>query len=65
MDEARKKLRLCLIFVVIAAIIIGFIYYFRDVRNSSDVNEGTLVKSQCEFAASQTADRGISYGGRK
>ncbi len=65
MDEARKKLRLCLIFVVIAAIIIGFIYYFRDVRNSSDVNEGTLVKSQCEFAASQTAGRGIRYGGRK
>ncbi len=65
MDEARKKLRLCLIFVVIAAIIIGFIYYFRDVRSKSDVNEGTLVKSQCGLAASQTADRGTGYGGRQ
>ena len=39
MDEARKKLRVCLICVVI----VGVIYYFGDVRNAENVNEGTLV----------------------
>ena len=43
MEEARKKLRVCLIFVVAAAIIIGVIYYFGDWDNDSQVNEGTLM----------------------
>ena len=43
MDEARKKLRVCLICVVAAAVIGGVIYYFGDVRNAENVNEGTLV----------------------
>lgn len=63
-DEARKKLRLCLIFVVTAAIVIGGIYYFRDVRQNGDVNEGTLVRGQGTFAVTQTADRGTDYGDR-
>lgn len=44
MEEGRKKIRMCLIFVVTAAVIIGFIYYFHDVKGNHGVNEGTLIK---------------------
>lgn len=43
MDEARKKLRVCLLCVVAAAVIIGLVYYFRDVRSVESVTDGTLV----------------------
>ena len=36
MEDARRKIRMCLIFVVTLAVIIGLIYY--------GVNEGTLIK---------------------
>ncbi len=49
MDNARKKLRVCLICVVMAAVIVGFIYYFNDVRSQSTVNEGTLVKEEVRY----------------
>lgn len=48
MDEARKKLRVCLICVVAVAVIIGCIYYFNDVRGKTDVNEGTLIMTESE-----------------
>ncbi len=44
LDEGRKKIRMCLIFVVTMAVIIGFIYYFHDVKGNHGVNEGTLIK---------------------
>lgn len=44
MEEARRKLRVFLICVVMAAVLIGVIYYFTDVYGTSDVSEGTLVK---------------------
>ena len=44
MDEARKKLRICLIFLVIAAVVIGVIYYVNDVYSKKDFNDGTLVQ---------------------
>lgn len=44
MDEARKKLRICLIFVVVVAVIIGMIYCFSDRKDKNSVNEGTLVR---------------------
>lgn len=62
MDEARKKLRVCLIFVVAAAIIIGLIYYFNDVRNSKDVSEGTLVRAECSLTAPETKAVGGNHG---
>ena len=62
MEEGRKKIRMCLIFVVTAAVIIGCIYYFHDVKGNHGVNEGTLIKrtekqmeekdEQMRFAAS-------------
>lgn len=44
MEEARKKLRICLLLVVATAVIIGAVYYFNDVRNSGDMSGGTLVR---------------------
>ena len=44
MEDARRKIRMCLIFVVTLAVIIGLIYYFHDVRGNHGVNEGTLIK---------------------
>lgn len=44
MDEARKKLRVCLLCVVAVAVILGLIYYFRDVRSVENVTDGTLVR---------------------
>ena len=43
MDEARKKLRVCLICVVAAAVILGLLYCFLDVQGETAVSEGTLV----------------------
>lgn len=46
MEEARRKLRIFLICVVMAAVLVGMIYYFTDVYGSQDVSEGTLVNAQ-------------------
>ena len=45
MDEARKKLRVCLVCVVAAAILLGLVYYFLDVRGEEKISEGTLVEA--------------------
>lgn len=44
MEEARKKLRICMVLVVAAAIIVGLIYYFHDVRGKDHATDGTLVQ---------------------
>ncbi len=44
LEEARRKLRICLVIVVMVAIIVGCVYYFGEVKNGSHVNEGTLVR---------------------
>lgn len=54
LDEGRKKIRMCLIFVITAAVIIGFIYYFHDVKGSHGVNEGTLVKKTVYYQDEKT-----------
>lgn len=47
MEKARKRLRICLIAVVLLAVVVGCVYYFGDFGEKSDVTEGTLVwKSQ-------------------
>ena len=48
MEEAKRKLRIFLICVVMTAVLVGMIYYFTDVYGSKDVSEGTLVKSQVQ-----------------
>ncbi|MCI8885966.1 MAG: hypothetical protein HFG87_08305 [Dorea sp.] len=56
MDDARKKLRVCLICVVMAAVIIGFVYYFNDVRTRSAIDEGTLVRRYIPLHVSGITD---------
>lgn len=48
MEEARRKLRICLIFVVALAVLVGCVYYFGDLKGREHVSEGTLVMSQTE-----------------
>ena len=62
MEQARKRIRVCLICVVMAAVIVGFIYYFNDGREQSDMSEGTLVhqmvipKDDMEASLSEEGD---------
>lgn len=44
LKKARKRLRICLIAVVLLAIVAGCAYYFCDFSKEWDVTEGTLVK---------------------
>lgn len=44
MDNARRKLKVCLICVVMAAVVVGLIYYFNDTQDRGKINEGTLVE---------------------
>lgn len=63
MEEARKKLRICLMAVVAAAVIIGLVYYFGDVKKSRNMSEGTLVRqTESELMTAAFADRGGLYG---
>lgn len=48
MDDARKKLRACLILVVAAAVIVGCIYYFSGADTGQEVSEGTLISIELE-----------------
>ena len=57
LEEGRKKIRMCLIFVITAAVIIGFIYYFHDVKGSHGVNEGTLVKKTVYYQDEKMAGK--------
>ncbi|MEZ3435244.1 MAG: hypothetical protein K1W34_11585 [Lachnospiraceae bacterium] len=55
MEEARRKLRICLIFVVALAVLVGCIYYFGDMKNKEHISEGTLVMAD-------ELERGGAYG---
>lgn len=48
MDEAKKRLRICLLLVVIAAIAAGCIYYIEEMRAGDTISDGTLVRAQME-----------------
>ena len=43
-EKARKRLRICLIAVVLLAVVVGCLYYFGDFGKEQDVTEGTLVR---------------------
>ena len=62
MEEARKKLRLCLALVVALAVIAGLIYYFGDAKKGRDMSEGTLVKKTESDRKMSAADVGGYYG---
>lgn len=43
MEEARKKIRLCLLIVVLVAVCVGVIYYFQEVKEKHETSDGVLV----------------------
>lgn len=43
MEKTRRRLRACLVFVVTAAVIIGMVYYFHDVKGGTQISDGTLI----------------------
>lgn len=61
MDDARKKLRVCLICVVMAAVVVGLIYYFNDMRSHGKINEGTLVENSYEVQPKGENWQGSGY----
>ena len=52
-EKGRKKLRICLFFVVMAAVVIGLIYYASTVRVKDQFSEGTLVKIEKDLGYGQ------------
>ena len=48
LEKARKRLRICLIAVVLLAIVAGCAYYCGDFGKERDVPEGTLVRGAQE-----------------
>ncbi len=59
MEEARRKLRIWLLFVVALAVVVGCVYYFNDVKSKENNSDGTLVKAQWEDVPESVA----YYGG--
>lgn len=57
MEEGRRKIRACLIFVVAVAVIIGTIYYVHDVKGSRTVNEGTLIENTMEQYGASVSEK--------
>lgn len=45
MEKARRKLRIFLCMLVAAAVVVGMIYYFHDVKGQKVLSDGTLVRS--------------------
>ena len=43
MQKAKRRVRICLTFVVLAAIVIGILYYYAQKNEPSGTNEGTLI----------------------
>lgn len=48
MEETRKKLRIFLVCMVMAAVLVGIVYYFTDVYEKQMLSDGILVKCICE-----------------
>lgn len=46
MEKARRKLRVCLICVVLLAVVVGVIYYAGVVGKETEVSDGTLVRAE-------------------
>lgn len=43
MEKTRKKLRILLICLVLAAVVIGIFYYYYNVKDVNHTSEGALV----------------------
>ena len=45
MEKAKKRVRVCLLCVVIVAVVMGILYYYHGMNDEGLQAEGTLVKS--------------------
>lgn len=52
MEKAKRRVRICLLCVVIVAVVMGILYYYHDMNKDGVQAEGTLVM----------ADRGRRVG---
>lgn len=60
MNDGQKKIWICLLIVVLAAVVIGILYYFSTPTEHS--SEGFLIRAahgQCEAATSEEAGRRV------
>lgn len=48
MEEARRKIRVCLFSIVLAAVVVGICYYYFDGRMEAPRSEGTLIYHSAE-----------------
>lgn len=46
MEDGRKKIRICLLVIVLAAVVIGVLYYLSTPQEQA--GEGFLIRNQCE-----------------
>ena len=45
MEKGRKRIRFCLYFVVLTAIVVGILYYYGQLQEQATISEGTLISS--------------------
>lgn len=48
MEKAKKRVRICLLCVVVLAIVVGILYYYHDLEEPEIQAEGTLVLEGCQ-----------------
>ena len=56
MDEARRKIRICLFCIVMIAVLVGVAYYMSDVKSGGNMEEGTLVRQNVTSEETGTAE---------
>lgn len=47
MEKAKRRVRVCLICVVLLAIVVGIFYYYNQMGDEALQDEGTLVFASC------------------
>ena len=48
MEKAKRRVRICLLCVVIIAIVMGILYFYHDMNKQGIQAEGTLVKAELD-----------------
>ena len=45
MEKAKRRVRICLLFVIMLAIVMGILYYYHDLGEPGMQAEGTLISA--------------------
>lgn len=43
LEKARRRIRICLLCVVLSAAVVGMVYYFYNVQGKAGMTDGTLI----------------------